>query len=184
MFKNFFLIDNTNSNKLRALFYSGVFILLFISFSFGNEIAYLFGKNELIKNSSSIVVNRVFSPNYLIGILAGIFIFVISTVLWRLLSPKIYDFLKHNDNENIKSFIKLGNFSVDKLIHTLFYIGIIFIIIQGFFYINILSRIPIIPAFIGFILMFILSIIIWKIICELLLIFFRAFETYYNKNKK
>ncbi|MBL4938591.1 hypothetical protein JK636_23075 [Clostridium sp. YIM B02515] len=66
-----------------------------------------------------------------------------------------------------------GNITAKRALTILFYLGLAPLFIS-----SILFR-----SFLG-IVYFIFGVLIWKIICELLIIVFRCFETYVEKNKR
>lgn len=181
-----------NFFKLSKIFYIGIIPIIYLSINTGiyqahdNPI-----EKYVIENHSGV---RKLIPNFQIGIVHGIIIFFVLTILWIFLIKVVSNFNK--DKAFAKKFFVLGEMSVDNVIMKLFYIG--FIIVAFWAYIFRMYCSSIVFRFISYdtyysqlfaliasyIVTFAVILVLWKIVCELLIIIFRCFEVYYKSKKK
>jgi len=184
MLKKFLLLHREDiSNKVRAIFYLGWAPIFYIALTFGGYTAHNNRITKLVPAEGSGHVVTTVVINNRLGYIAGIALFIALILLWRFLFGKL---LISNNSTFFKKFFSIGDTSVDTAINVLFYIGIILIIIPSGFVTRVAFYIPVfnrLGNIIVLIISYLLSIVLWKIACELLLAIFRCFEAYYQSKK-
>ncbi|MCT4565601.1 MAG: hypothetical protein N4A68_14980 [Maledivibacter sp.] len=181
-----------NFFKTSKIFYIGILPIIYLAINTGiyksnqNPI-----KRYVIENHSAV---EIFMPNVGIGFIHGILTFSILTILWIFIIILGTNFNK--DKPFIKRFFILGEMSVDNIITKLFYTGIIVVCFWAYVFKTYFGTIifnfisydidysRLFTLIISYIITFAVGLILWKIICELLVIIFRCFEIYYESKKK
>ncbi|MTI47391.1 hypothetical protein [Sporosalibacterium faouarense] len=193
MFKDFFMINNDISRKVKAVFYAGCAMIIYLAYIIAGEVSTIFTTTRLIYNGNNQIIGRkTNSPNLFLGIVIGFIVLVLLMILWRKLNQKLFFDNNVQDGILFSQMFSIGKLTATKVINILFYSGVLIFSIPGISisqYLNHYSQSLYRPlmnfsGFISFILVYLLWIIIWKLFCELLLIIFRCFETYYQSKKK
>ncbi len=184
-----------NLLKKSKLFYIGMIAIIYFAIKTGINEA---NKNAIMKygieNNSRV---EIFFPNTTIGIKYGILVFFILTILWIFILILV-DNMNLVDNFNkdkvfLKGFFVLGQMTVENIITKLFYIGLVAVAFWAYMFGRYFFS-PIILRFITYnkwvnliipyIITFAIGLILWKIVCELLIVIFRCFEIYYKSKKR
>lgn len=181
-----------NFFKLPKIFYIGILPIIYLAIETG---IYQAHENTIVKyviEDHSRVTKLI--PNIRIGVIHGILIFFILIILWFFLI-RLFSTL-NKDKTFAKRFFVLGEMSVDSIIEKLFYIGIVAVAFYAytfrmFFSVIILGfirphnyYIGLFASIISYIITFAVILILWKVVCELLVVVFRCFEGYYQSKKK
>jgi len=184
MLKKFLLLHREDiSNKARAIFYLGFLPIFYFALTFGGYTAHKNFVNKLIPAGEGGHMVRTVVVDNRPGYIAGISLFIALILLWRFLFGKLSI---SNNFTFFKKFFSIGDTSVDTAINVLFYIGIILILVPSGFISRVVFLVPVFNG-LGYIIVlvisYILTIVLWKIACELLLAIFRCFEAYYQSKK-
>lgn len=180
-----------SSFKLPKIFYIGLIPIIYFSIVTGVNVAEKRGIQKYTVEGHSAVTKII--PNFKLGITYGILMFFVLIAVWVFVSKLMSVIMK--DNIFVKKFFILGEITVDNAITKLFYIGLILVAFLAYnfsrylklfwMYSNIDRNIYnyLFSSAVGFIIMFLIILVLWKLVCELLLVVFRCFEVYYDTKK-
>ncbi len=182
--------------KLSKAFYIALIPIIYLSINRGIHQAKRYSIEKYTVENHSSVKNII--PNIRIGIVYGIVSFLILTAIWICILKLISILLK--DDIFFKKFFTLGEMSVNSIITKIFYIGIIQVVYLSYNYriilgalsrfsnwqnlsSNIIIYYSLFNSIIGFIIIFLILLALWKLVCELMIIIFRCFEIYYDRRR-